>query len=207
MGYRRKDHYYRKAKEEGYLSRAAYKFREINQKVRIVSPGDRVVDVGCAPGGWSQVLLKVVGRNGFVVGIDILPACRVRGENFAFLHMDVEDPECPEKVLSLTRGPVDAVVSDAAPNTTGVKHVDHARSVALVDAVLTFAIRVLREGGNFLAKVFDGPETKELEGKMRKKFRKVRRIRPGATRKESFEVYLTGIGFVGGGSEGEGERD
>ncbi len=197
MAYRRKDHFYKRAKKEGYLSRAAYKLEELNRKMRLVKKGDRVVDVGCAPGGWSQVLLKMVGSGGLVIGIDILDRCQVVGENFRFLNMDVEDGACVDEVLKLAGGKVDVVVSDAAPNTTGIRMTDHARSVRLVGLVISFALEVLKEGGNFAAKVFDGPDTGELVGVLRENFSQVRRVRPGATRKESSELYLTGIGFKG----------
>lgn len=199
--YRRKDHYYRKAKDEGYLSRAAYKLIQVNEKARIIKRGDVLVDVGCSPGGWSQVALEAVGRRGKVIGIDILDDCTVRSENFQFINCDVMDDGCAEYVLKLAGGKVDGVISDAAPNTTGVKFTDHARSLELVSGILVFAGKVLRRGGDFLAKVFDGPDTGELLREMKKVFESASRMRPGATRKESFEVYLIGKGFRPGARE------
>ncbi|NIO17145.1 MAG: RlmE family RNA methyltransferase [Deltaproteobacteria bacterium] len=199
--YRRKDHYYRKAKGEGYLSRAAYKLIQVNSKAKIIKRGDVLVDVGCSPGGWSQVALEAVGAKGKVIGIDILDDCAIRSDNFQFLNRDVMDDGCAEYVLKLAGGKVDAVISDAAPNTTGVKFTDHARSVDLVAGVLEFAAKVLRRGGNFLVKVFDGPDTGELLREMKKLFESASRLRPGATRKESFEIYLIGKGFRPGGRE------
>ncbi|NIS73720.1 MAG: RlmE family RNA methyltransferase [Deltaproteobacteria bacterium] len=193
--YRRKDHYYRKAKGEGYRSRAAYKLIQINGKEKIIKRGDVLVDVGCCPGGWSQVALQVVGKKGKVIGIDLLDACSLIGENFHFLCRDVLDEGCADSVLSLSGGRVDVVISDAAPNTTGVKFADQARSAALVTDILAFAKKVLRRGGNFLAKVFDGPETAALVSGMKGHFDSVSKERPGATRKESFEVYVIGKGF------------
>ncbi len=199
--YRRKDHYYRRAKDEGYLSRAAYKLIQVNEKARIIKRGDVLVDVGCSPGGWSQVALEAVGPKGKVIGIDILDDCTIRSENFHFLNRDVMDDGCAGYVLKLAGGKVDGVISDAAPNTTGVKFTDHARSVELVSGILGFAGKVLRREGNFLAKVFDGPDTGELLREMKKVFESASRRRPGATRKESFEVYLIGKGFRPGGRE------
>jgi 23S rRNA (uridine2552-2'-O)-methyltransferase len=193
--YRRKDHYYRRAKGEGYRSRAAYKLLQVNAKTKIIKRGDVLVDVGCSPGGWSQVALKVVGQKGTVIGIDILGDCTLTSDNFQFINRDVRDEECAGQVLSLTGGRVDAVISDAAPNTTGVKFADHAKSVDLVTDILEFAGKVLRSGGNFLAKVFDGPDTRNLLNEMKDIFESVSRDRPGATRKESFEVYVIGKGF------------
>lgn len=193
--YRRKDHYYRRAKGEGYRSRAAYKLIQVNAKANIIKRGDVLVDVGCSPGGWSQVALEVVGKRGTVIGIDVLDDCTLVSDNFHFINRDVRDESCAADILTLTGSRVDAVISDAAPNTSGVKFADHARSVDLVSEIMEFAGQVLRGGGHFLAKVFDGPDTGNLLDEMKKIFDSVSRDRPGATRKESFEIYVIGKGF------------
>ena len=194
-GYKRKDHYYRRAKNEGYPSRSAYKLKELDRKEKLFKEGYRVVDVGCWPGGWSKVALERVGKRGKVVGIDLKENCLVKGENFLFLNKNVEESDCIGKALLFLGDKADIVISDAAPNTTGVKFADHARSLTLVENVLRFSYSVLREGGSFLAKVFDGDETADLVAGMTSHFRRVKRERPGATRKESFEIYLVARGF------------
>lgn len=183
------------AKGEGYRSRAAYKLLQINTKANIIHPGDHVVDVGCCPGGWSQVALQIVGKKGMVIGIDILTQCNLTAENFHFVNRSVQDEDCALEILQNAGRRVDVVISDAAPNTTGVKFADHTRSVVLAYDVLLFAKKVLRARGNLLAKVFDGPETASFVEDVKASFATVSRERPGATRKQSFEVYVVGIGF------------
>lgn len=200
--YKRKDHYYRKARGKGYLSRAAFKLEQINSSSRVIKKGDAVVDIGCAPGGWSQVALNIVGTRGIVIGIDVLKECRIERKNFIFINRDVRDGKCPDEVVSRIGRKSDVVISDAAPNTTGITFTDQARSADLVRDVLGFATRVLRRGGNILVKVFDGPETRDLVNEMRVLFNRVERVRPPATRKESFEIYLVGMGFAPGSGNG-----
>lgn len=195
--YDRKDPYYRKAKREGYRSRAAYKLTEIDRPHRIARPGECVVDAGASPGGWSQVLLRLVGKKGKIAAVDILPMEPLSGENFLFLCKDIADPSLPEEILSFLGRKADAVVSDAAPNTSGVSVTDRARSADLVRSVLSLAERTLREGGTFLAKIFEGPDADEVFRELQGKFQKVIRVRPGATRKESSEHYLLARGFRG----------
>jgi len=188
--YKRKDTFYAKAKQEGYRSRAAYKLLELAGGEKVVSPGDVVVDAGAAPGGWSQVLLRLVGTRGKVAAVDILPMDPLPGENFRFFPRNVTDPGLPAEIVSFLGRRADAVVSDAAPNTTGSSFTDQARSADLVRAVLSLAGETLREGGTFLAKIFEGAEADDVVRELRSSFREVRRIRPAATRKESSELYL-----------------
>jgi len=195
--YERKDPYYRKAKQEGFRSRAAYKLTEIAQAHKIARPGEFVVEAGAAPGGWSQVLLRLVGTKGKVAAVDILPMEPLSGENFHFFRTDIAEPSLPEEILSFFGRNADAVVSDAAPNTSGVSVTDRARSADLVRSVLSLAETTLREGGTFLAKIFEGPEADEVFRELQGKFSKVIRVRPGATRKESSELYLLARGFRG----------
>jgi len=152
--YDRKDAYYRQAKKEGYRSRAAYKLTQIAAKEKAVRPGDRVIDAGAAPGGWSQVLLGMVGGKGKIAAVDLLPMATLPGENFRFWQRDLTDPALPAELLEFLGGKADAVVSDAAPNTTGSSFTDQARSADLVRAVFGLARDTLRDGGTFLAKIF-----------------------------------------------------
>lgn len=196
--YERKDPYYRRAKREGYRSRAAYKLSELSDAAGIARRGDRVIDAGAAPGGWSQVLLERVGTGGRVAAVDLLPMEPLPGEHFRFFRSDLSDPALPGKILGFLGGRADAVVSDAAPNTTGIPSADQARSAELVRAVARLAGSTLRPGGCLLAKVFEGPDVPALLGELRREYRAVRRLRPAATRRESFEVYLFASGFRGG---------
>jgi 23S rRNA (uridine2552-2'-O)-methyltransferase len=188
--YKRKDTFYTKAKQEGYRSRAAYKLLEFGGAEKVVARGDFVVDAGAAPGGWSQVLLRLVGKKGKVAAVDILPMDPLPGENFRFFLRDVTDPALPAEIVAFLGRRADAVVSDAAPNTTGIPFTDQARSADLVRAVLSLAGQTLRQGGTFLAKIFEGAEAEDVVRELRASFGEVRRIRPAATRKESFELYL-----------------
>jgi len=193
--YDRKDAYYRQAKKEGYRSRAAYKLTQIVGKEKAVRPGDRVIDAGAAPGGWSQILLGMVGGKGKVAAVDLLPMAPLPGKNFRFWERDLADPALPAELLAFLGGKADAVVSDAAPNTTGSSFTDQSRSADLVRAVFSLARETLRDGGTFLAKIFGGAEADAVFRELKPFFTELRRIRPEATRKESFELYFIGKGF------------
>ncbi|HEY5997181.1 MAG TPA: RlmE family RNA methyltransferase [Candidatus Deferrimicrobiaceae bacterium] len=193
--YKRKDSYYLKAKQEGYRSRAAYKLQQIVSAEKIVKAGDLVVDAGAAPGGWSQLLLRMVGPKGKVAAVDILEMEPMGGENFRFWHRSLEEPALPAEVVGFLGRKADLVLSDAAPNTTGSAFTDQARSADLVRVIFGFAKETLRPGGSFLAKIFTGAESDLVFKELQPHFDKVRRIRPEATRKESFELYLIGKGF------------
>lgn len=195
--YDRKDPYYRKAKREGLRSRAAYKLTELVGSHRLVRRGDRVVDAGAAPGGWSQVLLRLVGPEGKVAAVDILPMEPIPGDNFRFFRKDLADPSLPAEILSFLEGRADAVVSDAAPNTSGIPSTDQARSADLVRSVASLARQTLRTDGSLLVKIFEGPEADAVFRELRAEFAQVVRVRPGATRKESSELYLVARGFRG----------
>jgi 23S rRNA (uridine2552-2'-O)-methyltransferase len=193
--YKRKDSYYLQAKKEGYRSRAAYKLTQIVNAERMVRLGDCVIDAGAAPGGWSQVLLPLVGKKGRIAAVDILPMDALPGDNFRFFQEDLSLPSLPGRILEFLGRKADLVVSDAAPNTTGIAFTDQARSADLVRIVLSLARQTLREGGAFLAKIFEGPEADAVFRELQAEFETVRRIRPAATRKESFELYLLAKGF------------
>ncbi|KAA0258948.1 RlmE family RNA methyltransferase [Deferribacter autotrophicus] len=194
--YKRKDAYYKKAKKEGFKSRAAYKLIEINNKYQLIKKGDVVLDAGCAPGGWSQAVLTIVGKKGLVVGIDILPVEGITFHNFHFIQGNLLDAETLNKVLDISRN-FDTVISDAAPNTTGQKITDHVNSLELVKTILSFAEKVLKKGGNFLFKLFDGEDRDEFIKLLKTKFSTIKIIRPDATRKSSFEIYVVCKGYKG----------
>lgn len=191
------DPYVARAKREGYRSRAAYKILEIDQKHKLLRPGDRVVDLGAAPGGWSQVAVAKVGApaRGKVVGIDILDMDSVPGMDFA--KIDFLDDDAPEKLKAMLGGPADVVLSDMAANTTGHKQTDHLRTMNLVEAAAEFAREVLAPGGRFLAKVLAGGTERELLAQLKKDFAEVKHVKPPASRSGSSELYVLATGFRG----------
>jgi 23S rRNA (uridine2552-2'-O)-methyltransferase len=193
--YKRKDAYYLQAKKEGYRSRAVYKLVQIVQAEKAVHPGDCIIDAGAAPGGWSQVLLPLVGKKGRVAAVDILPMEPLPGKNFHFFQDDLSLPSLPGRILEFFGRKANVVVSDAAPNTTGIAFTDQARSADLVRVVLSLARNTLAEGGTLLAKIFVGSEADAVFRELQAEFEKVRRIRPPATRRESFELYFLAKGF------------
>ncbi len=194
--FNRKDSYYKKAKAEGYKSRAAYKLMELNKKYSLIKKGDAILDAGAAPGGWSQVALELTGKKGIVVGIDLLDVEGMENENFHFIKGDLTDNETLNSALEFC-SKFDTVISDAAPNTSGQKFADHIRSVELVTLIYDFTIRVLKTNGNFVFKLFDGQEKQNLFADLKKKFKTVKIVKPDSTRKTSFEIYVVCKGFKG----------
>lgn len=184
------DPYVEKAKKEGYRSRAAFKLLEIDEKVRLLKPGLLVLDLGAAPGGWTQVAVRKKCR---VVAIDLLAMDEIAGADF--VQMDFMDEEAPEKLRAMLGGKADLVLSDMAPNTTGHKQTDHIRIMDVVEAAYEFALEVLKPDGAFVAKVFQGGAGSALVGRMKKDFKTVRHIKPPASRKESSEQYVVASGF------------
>lgn len=193
--YERKDGYYKRAKSEGFRSRAAYKLQQLDQRHRLLRRGARVIDLGCAPGGWLQVAAGRVGRGGRVVGIDRLECEPLELANAEVLVGDIGAADTPERLRRALGGPADVVLSDMAPDTSGVGFADHVRSVELVRASAAVAAAVLRPGGQLCAKVFDGPELQDLVAALRQRFVKVRRVHPAASRKGSRELYLVATDF------------
>ncbi|MFN7710101.1 MAG: RlmE family RNA methyltransferase [Holosporales bacterium] len=190
------DPYVHQAKAMGYRSRAAFKLLQINDKVGVFKKGQRVVDLGAAPGGWTQVIVDLVALDqgrAQVVGIDLLPIDPMPG--VAFLEGDFMDPAMQEAVRGLLAGPADVVVSDMAANTTGSSVADHLRTIALAETAYLFAEKVLRPGGAFIAKVFQGGTDGELLKRLKSHFDKVRHIKPAASRKGSPEMYVVATGF------------
>ncbi len=190
------DPYVHQAKAMGYRSRAAFKLLQINEKVSLFKPGQRVVDLGAAPGGWTQVIVDLVAlKNGRaqVVGIDLLPIDPIPG--VSLLQGDFMENAMQDQVRSLLEGPADVVVSDMAANTTGSAVADHLRTIALAETAYLFAEKVLRPGGSFVAKVFQGGTDGELLARLKAHFDKVRHIKPAASRKDSPEMYVVATGF------------
>lgn len=192
------DPYVARARREGYRSRAAYKLVEIDDKYRFLKPGARVIDLGAAPGGWSQIAAKRVGAaegKGKVIGIDLLQMDAVPGVDF--MQLDFLDPSAPDILKEKLGGLADVVLSDMAANTTGHRKTDHLRIVALVEAAAKFAAEVLAPGGVFLAKVIQGGTENELLAALKKNFAGVKHVKPAASRADSAELYVLATGFRG----------
>ncbi len=192
------DPYVAKAKREGYRSRAAYKLIEIDDRHHFLKPGATVVDLGAAPGGWSQIAAKRVGAadgKGRVIAIDVLEMPEIVGVTFA--QLDFLDPDAPEKLLALLGGRADVVLSDMAANTTGHRKTDQLRILGLVEGAAAFASDVLNPGGTFVAKVFQSGADAELVAQLKRDFASVRHVKPASSRKDSSERYVLATGFRG----------
>jgi 23S rRNA (uridine2552-2'-O)-methyltransferase len=192
------DPYVRRAKDEGYRSRAAYKLAEIDDKARFLKRGARVVDLGAAPGGWSQIAAERIGTKdgkGKVVAIDLLNIEAIPG--VAFMQLDFLDEEAPERLKEMLGGPADVVLSDMAGNTTGHRQTDHLKIVALVETAVEFACELLAPGGTFLAKVIQGGTEHTLLAELKKSFASVKHVKPPASRADSAELYVLAQGFRG----------
>lgn len=185
------DPYVARAKQEGYRSRAAYKLSELDDKFHFLKKGARVADLGAAPGGWVQVALQRGAST--VVGVDLLEMEPIAGAELIVL--DFTEPGAPERVSAALGGPADVVLSDLAPWTTGHRHTDHLRIIALVEAAAHFAVETLKPGGTFVAKTFQGGAEAELLDMLKRNFAKVRHAKPDASRSESAETYLVATGF------------
>jgi len=196
------DPYVARAKREGLRSRAAFKLMEIDDKYRFLKPGARVVDLGAAPGGWSEIAVRRVGPKGRVVAIDLLDIEPIEG--VAFAQLDFTDDAAPARLKDMLGGPADVVLSDMAANTTGHRRTDHLKIVALVEMAAAFACEVLAPGGAFLAKVFQGGTEGELLATLKRDFATVRHVKPAASRADSAELYLLATGFRGAGRAVEG---
>lgn len=191
----RRDPYYWRAKREGYRSRAAYKLAELDDRERFLKPGARVLDLGCAPGGWMQVALERVGAGGRVVGIDLADMAPLPHPNATVIRGDLRDEAVAAAAAEALDGQADVVLSDLSPKLSGVRDADIARSLELVGAAAEVARRLLRPGGTFVAKVFASPETDALVARLRPAFQSLKVIDPRASRKASTESYLVGKGF------------
>ena len=188
------DPYVKRAKAENYRSRAAYKLIELDERFDLLKGVKAVVDLGIAPGGWSQVIRRKVPQ-GKVVGIDLLPTDPIDG--VAILQMDFMDDSAPDKLKAELGGEADLVLSDMAANTVGHQQTDHLRTMALVEAGLLFATEVLRPGGAYVAKVLAGGADNQLVAEMKRHFTNVKHAKPPASRKDSSEWYVIAQGFKG----------
>jgi 23S rRNA (uridine2552-2'-O)-methyltransferase len=194
------DPYVRAAKAAGWRSRAAFKILELDEKYKLFHPGQRVVDLGAAPGGWTQVAVQRGGNGGKVVALDLLPMDEIAGATL--LQGDFQDEAVEQAVLAALDGPADLVLSDMAPNTTGHNATDHLRILALIDLALDFAGKVLVPGGAFVAKAFQGGTERDLLNRMKRDFATVKHAKPPASRKGSAEMYVVAQGYRGGGAGG-----
>ncbi len=189
------DPYVARAKRDGYRSRAAYKLIEIDEKYHVLKSGARVVDLGAAPGGWSEIAAKRVGTKGRVVALDILEMKPIAGVEF--LHLDFLDNAAPDRLKGMLGGKADVVLSDMAANTTGHRQTDHLRIMALAEAAVPFAREVLNAGGSFLCKVLQGGTEAALLAELKRDFETVKHVKPPASRTDSAELYLLARGFRG----------
>jgi 23S rRNA (uridine2552-2'-O)-methyltransferase len=192
------DPYVARAKRDGYRSRAAYKLLEIEERYHFLRPGQKIVDLGAAPGGWSQVAAVAVGSTegkAKVFGIDLLPIEPLPGVEFRVL--DFLDSEAPSILKDWLGGPADVVLSDMAANTTGHKKTDHLRIIGLIELAADFACEILAENGAFLAKVFQGGTESTLLARLKRDFATVRHVKPQASRAGSSELYVLATGFRG----------
>lgn len=188
MAFNPKDRFFHKAKAEGFLARSAYKLDEIQKKHRILKSGDWVLDLGAAPGAWSQVACKIVGPQGRVIGLDLKPV-EFKAPNAKFYQMNAFefDPAILEGHV------VQCLLSDMAHNTTGFRDVDQARSLELCHQVLNLSERHLVDGGHLVLKIFEGPDDIEIQRRMQAMFSAIKRFKPEAVRKGSFETYFVGM--------------
>jgi len=180
-----------KARAHGYRSRAAYKLIEIDDRFRLLRPTARVIDLGLAPGGWTQVAIERGVTQ--IAGVDLLPVDPLPPAHI--LQMDFTDPACGPQLMALLGGAPDVVLSDMAPNTVGHRQTDHLRIVGLIEAAVAFAVEVLKPGGTFVAKAFQGGETSDVIGELKRHFDSVKTVKPKASRAESSELYLVATGF------------
>jgi 23S rRNA (uridine2552-2'-O)-methyltransferase len=190
------DPYVARAKREGYRSRAAFKLIEVDDKYRLLKPGARVVDLGAAPGGWSEIAARRIGAKGRIIALDILEFKPMSGVEF--LMLDFLDASAPDRLKEMLGGKADVVLSDMAANTTGHRQTDHLRIMALAEAAVQFAREVLDKGGAFLCKVLQGGTETALLAELKRDFETVKHVKPPASRTDSAELYLLAKGFRGG---------
>ena len=193
------DPYVAEARRQGYRSRAAFKLKELDDRYKFLKPGARVIDLGAAPGGWTQIAVERVGERGKVVAIDLQAMDAVRGAEF--MHLDFLADEAPARLRKALGGDADVVMSDMAAPSTGHTQTDHWRIMGLAEAAYEFARDVLAVGGTFLAKVLRGGTEKELLTALKRDFDEVRHIKPPASRADSAEIYVIALGFRGRDTE------
>lgn len=192
--YRPKDHYFQKAKAEGLRARSAFKLEEVARRFRLFRPGARVLDLGAAPGGFLQVIAQAVGSKGLVLGVDLVPLRPLKDAWVQTAVLDVLSEGALEALEGLAPGPFDAVLSDLAPKTSGIRSVDEARSLRLAERALEISKLRGRVGSSFLVKLFMGGDFEAFRSQLREAYDEVKVVRPEATRSASVEVYLLGLG-------------
>ena len=190
----KKDHYRKLAKELGYRSRSAFKLIELNQKYNLIKSNNNILDFGAAPGGWLQVSSKLVMPKGKVIGVDLLPIMPV-GENVTIFQGDIREKEVIERILHAGDGKVDVVLSDMAPNISGIWKIDHNNQIDLTMLIIDRFPELLEKNGSCLLKAFDGPRLKSLENNLKKNFKNVKLIKPKVSRNASSELYISCRGF------------
>ena len=195
MTYKPHDRFFKQAKREGYRSRAAYKLLELQQRFRLMKPGDFVVDLGAAPGGWLQVAAEIVGSTGKVIGVDLQPIETFRQSNILLLQGDITEAATQEKIKESLGGPAHCVLSDMAPKLSGIRDADTARCLDLNRAALAATTRLLRRGGALLVKSFISDELQAFTLELKKSFSSVQRTRPEASRQGSSEFYFCAKNF------------
>jgi 23S rRNA (uridine2552-2'-O)-methyltransferase len=191
----RKDHYRKLAKDKGYRSRSAYKLLQLNNSYHIFRQRNKVLDLGCAPGGWLQVAIKEVGSCGKVIGIDLKEVKPLQGA--IILHGNIEDKGTIDGVIKILNSKADVVLSDLSPNVSGIWGIDHARQISLTKSAFSVVQKILREDGNAIFKVFEGDLLNEVKDDLNSNFHKVLLTKPGASRQQSSELYIVCLKFRG----------
>jgi 23S rRNA (uridine2552-2'-O)-methyltransferase len=191
----RKDHYRKLAKDKGYRSRSAYKLLQLNNSYHIFRQRNKVIDLGCAPGGWLQVAIKEVGSCGKVIGIDLKEVKPLQGA--IILHGNIEDKGTIDGVIKILNSKADVVLSDLSPNVSGIWGIDHARQISLTKSAFSVVQKILREDGNAIFKVFEGDLLNEVKDDLNSNFHKVLLTKPGASRQQSSELYIVCLKFRG----------
>ncbi len=186
------DPYVVEAQKKGYRSRAAFKLLQLDEKTHILKPGKLIIDLGCAPGGWTQIASL---KGAKVVGIDLLPMEPIKGATI--YQGDFTDPFLQKQIIDSCTRKVDVILSDMAPDTTGHKQTDHLRIMALLEKVVAFAMNMLAPGGSLIMKTFQGGTEETLLKDIKRYFEKVKHVKPAASRKESNEIYLVALNFKG----------
>ena len=190
----RKDHYRKLAQEQGYRSRAAYKLKELNQSYRIIGPGFYVLDLGCAPGGWTQMAVKLAGNQGKVMGVDLSYVEEIPGAHI--IKGNIEDENIVDEIMTYFEKKVNAVVCDLSPKISGNWSVDHAKQISLNYDCTKIMDKVLTHKGNAVFKIFDGEYSMEFKDYVKKKFARINLTKPKASRKQSSELYCVCLGFI-----------
>lgn len=198
MTYQRKDHFYKMAKEKGLRSRAAFKISELDSKFRLLREGMVVIDLGCWPGGWLQVISRKIGSGGHVIGLDTEAMNPLPEKNISFIRGDIREERTRQLLLTELGRKVDLIVSDMAPNLSGIRFQDHYNSYELAEQAFKLCRHVLRENGDFVVKIFPGEELEQFKENLKGSFAQVKVFSPDATRKGSSEVYLIAKGFRNG---------